>query len=74
MLTKTAQAELKAELRRLRRKLASLHEESVPASLRDKRGIGLLLAMRRWEPAAFIRLRRNAPEGNSPQRNAGNNG
>ena len=62
MLTKTAQAELKVELRRLRRKLASLHEESVPASLHDKRGIGLLLAMRRWEPAAFLRLRRNTPE------------
>jgi hypothetical protein len=62
MLTKTAQAELKVELRRLRRKLASLHEESVPASLHDKRGIGLLLAMRRWEPAAFLRLRRNSPE------------
>jgi transcriptional regulator with XRE-family HTH domain len=62
MLTKTAQAELKVELRRFRRKLASLHEESVPASLRDKRGLGLLLAMRRWEPAAFMRLRRNAPE------------
>ena len=59
MLTKTAQAELKVELRRLRRKLAGLHEESVPASLHDKRGIGLLLAMRRWEPAAFLRLRRN---------------
>jgi hypothetical protein len=62
MLTKTAQAELKVELRRLRRKLASLHEESVPASLHDKRGLGLLLAMRRWEPATFIRLRRNTPE------------
>jgi hypothetical protein len=61
MLTPAAQAELKAELRRLRRKLASLHEESVPASLRDKRGVGLLLAMRRWEPAAFVRLRRNTP-------------
>jgi transcriptional regulator with XRE-family HTH domain len=62
MLTKTAQAELKAELRRLRRKLSSLHEESVPAPLRDKRGLGLLLAMRRWEPATFVRLRRKNPQ------------
>jgi transcriptional regulator with XRE-family HTH domain len=59
MLTKAAQAELKVELRRLRRKLASLHEESIPAPLDEKRGIGLLLAMRRWEPAAFMRLRRS---------------
>jgi transcriptional regulator with XRE-family HTH domain len=62
MLTKATQAELKVELRRLRRKLASLHEESVPAPLGDKRGLGLLLAMRRWEPAAFIRLRRQTPQ------------
>jgi hypothetical protein len=61
MLTQEAQMELKVELRRLRRKLASLHEESVPASLHDKRGVGLLLAMRRWEPAAFARLRRKTP-------------
>ena len=59
MLTPLAQAELKAELRRVRRKLASLHEESVPASLEEKRGVGLILAMRRWEPAAFLRLRRD---------------
>ena len=58
MLTQAAQAELKVELRRLRRKLASLHEECVPAPLQDKRGMGLLLAMRRWEPVAFARLRR----------------
>ena len=62
MLTKAAQAELKVELRRLRRKLASLHEESVPAPLPDKRGLGLLLAMRRWEPATFVRLRRKSPQ------------
>ena len=61
MLTQAAQAELKAELRRLRRKLASLHEECVPAALRDKRGMGLLLAMRRWEPVAFAKLRRAQP-------------
>ena len=61
MLTPAAQAELKVELRRLRRKLASLHEESVPAPLPDKRGMGLLLAMRRWEPVAFAKLRRPLP-------------
>lgn len=61
MLTPMAQAELKSELRRLRRKLASLHEESVPASLDDKNGVGLSVAMRRWEPLAFRRLRRDPP-------------
>src|ERR1700722_3000801 len=58
MLTPTAQAELKAELRRLRRKLANLHEESVSAALDEKSGVGLLLGMRRWEPIGFRQLRR----------------
>jgi len=58
MLTHAAQAELKLELRRLRSKLVALHEQSVPASLADKDGIGLLLAIRRWEPMAFRRIRR----------------
>jgi len=61
MLTAAAQAELKVELRRLRRKLASLHEESTGAAFDEKRGVGLLLAMRRWEPPAFRRYRRTAP-------------
>jgi transcriptional regulator with XRE-family HTH domain len=61
MLTLSAQAELKAELRRLRSKLSSLHEQSIPASLAEKHGMGLLLAMRHWEPIAFRRLRRPAP-------------
>ena len=59
MLTPTAQAELKVELRRLRRKLASLHEESVSAALDEKSGVGLLLGMRRWEPISFRQLRRD---------------
>jgi transcriptional regulator with XRE-family HTH domain len=58
MLTRSAQAELKLELRRLRSKLVSLHEQSIPAPLTDKDGIGLLLAIRQWEPLAFRRLRR----------------
>jgi hypothetical protein len=58
-LTPAAQAELKVELRRLRRKLASLHEESVSAALDEKSGVGLLLGMRRWEPIAFRQLRRD---------------
>ncbi len=58
MLTRAAQAELKLELRRLRSKLVTLHEQSIPAPLSEKDGTGLLLAIRQWEPLAFRRLRR----------------
>ena len=58
MLTRAAQAELKLELRRLRSKLVALHEQSIPAPLSEKNGIGLLLAIRQWEPPAFRRIRR----------------
>jgi transcriptional regulator with XRE-family HTH domain len=60
MLTRAAQAELKLELRRLRSKLVTLHEQSIPAPLSDKDGIGLLLAIRQWEPPAFRRMRRES--------------
>lgn len=62
MLTSAAQTELKLELRRLRSKLASLHDQSISASLDERHGVGLLLALRRWEPVAFRRLRRVAPD------------
>jgi hypothetical protein len=61
MLTLTAQAELKLELRRLRSKLASLHKQSIPASLTEKHGFRMLLAMRQWELIAFRRLRLDTP-------------
>ncbi len=61
MLTLAAQSEFKLELRRLRAKLASLHEQSIPANITQKRGVGVLLAMRRWEPIAFVRLRLGMP-------------
>jgi transcriptional regulator with XRE-family HTH domain len=57
MLTRSAQAELKLELRRLRSKLVALHEQSVAAPLSEKDGIGILLAIRQWEPPAFRRMR-----------------
>jgi hypothetical protein len=63
MLTRSAQAELKLELRRLRSKLVSLHEQSIGAPLTEKDGVGLLLAIRQWEPPAFRRLRRPTPTG-----------
>jgi hypothetical protein len=60
MLTRSAQAELKLELRRLRSKIVALHEQCIPAPLSEKDGIGLLLAIRQWEPPVFRRLRRKA--------------
>lgn len=59
MLSAPALAQLNLELRRLRAKLATLHEESACAPLSQKRGVGLLLALREWEPVGFEKLRRN---------------
>jgi transcriptional regulator with XRE-family HTH domain len=59
MLSALAQAQLKDELRRVRGVMAQLHEDSVRVALSEKRGIGLLLAFRRWEPIGFRRLKRH---------------
>ena len=58
MLTESARAKLQGELRQLRARFAQLHEESLAAPLPQRRGTGLLLALREWEPAAFTALRR----------------
>lgn len=58
MLTEPAIAKMQAELRQLRLKFAGLHEESLSSPLAKRRGCGLLLAMREWEPAEFSSLRR----------------
>jgi hypothetical protein len=58
MLTEAARAELAAELRRLKSRIAALHNESASASLAHRRGTGLLIGMREWEPHEFARLRR----------------
>lgn len=58
MLTETAVAQLQAELRKLRNKFSELHEEGLALPIEQKLGIGLMLAMRRWEPAGFAKLRR----------------
>jgi transcriptional regulator with XRE-family HTH domain len=58
MFTDQALAQIQDELRRLRRKFAELHEESLSAPLSKRRGVGLLLAMRGWEPTDFTKLRR----------------
>jgi transcriptional regulator with XRE-family HTH domain len=58
MLTATAATQFQAELRKLRSRLAQLHDESATAPLADKTGVGLLLALREWEPRAFAASRR----------------
>jgi hypothetical protein len=58
MLTDSAIATLQTELRRVRARFAELHEESLASPLPKRRGSGLLLALREWEPAAFTALRR----------------
>jgi transcriptional regulator with XRE-family HTH domain len=58
MLTEAALAELRAELRQIRQRFAALHDEAQTAPLGRRRGSGLLLAMREWEPRAFAQLRR----------------
>lgn len=58
MFTDQALAQILDELRRMRKKFAELHEESLSAPLSKRRGIGLLLALRGWEPTDFTKLRR----------------
>jgi transcriptional regulator with XRE-family HTH domain len=58
MLTENALAAIQTELRRLRARFAELHEESLASPLPKRRGSGLLLALRVWEPGAFTALRR----------------
>jgi transcriptional regulator with XRE-family HTH domain len=62
MLTEPALAQMQLELRRLRGKLAVLHQESARAPLHQRRGTGLLLAMREWEPNGFRQLRRSVDD------------
>ncbi|MBR7801586.1 helix-turn-helix domain-containing protein [Undibacterium fentianense] len=58
MLTETAANKLQTELRLLKRKFAELHAESLSAPLRKRYGIGMLMAMRPWEPISFSKWRK----------------
>jgi transcriptional regulator with XRE-family HTH domain len=60
MLTSTALLQFKERLRRLQNEFSELHEESLRAPLSERRGVGLLLAMREWEISIFSSLRRNS--------------
>ncbi|AOZ10137.1 helix-turn-helix domain-containing protein [Cupriavidus malaysiensis] len=61
MLTDLALAQLQQELRRLRARLAQWHEESRAAPPAQRHGVGMLLAVREWEPASFAQWRQPAP-------------
>jgi transcriptional regulator with XRE-family HTH domain len=61
MLTSEAREELRMDMRRLRRTLARLHEDSEGRPLHEKQGVGLLLGTREWELSAFRKLRRAVP-------------
>lgn len=58
MLTPEARAQFRAQLEKLRRHFASLHDDSQSAPIGERRGTGMLLALREWEPPDFARLRR----------------
>jgi hypothetical protein len=58
MFTDHAQAQILADLRLLRKKIAELHVESLTAPLDKRNGFGLLLATREWEPIEFKKLHR----------------
>ena len=64
MLTAEARAQFRAQLEKLRRHFASLHDDSQSAPIGERRGTGMLLALREWEPPDFARLRR--PDSPSP--------
>ena len=59
MLTAPALAQLVPELRRLRTRFSALHDEGTSAPMDQRHGVGMLLALRDWEPEAFAALRRN---------------
>lgn len=57
MLTEAAIAKIQVEIRQLRQRFAELHEESLASPLPKRRGTGLLMALREWEPSEFTKLR-----------------
>lgn len=59
MLTPEARRQFMVQLRKLRNQFADFHEESVCASIGERQGTAMLLAMREWEPPDFVRLRRS---------------
>jgi len=57
MLSKSAAARLRLRIERLLHEFAELHEDCLDDSPEVREGVGLLIATRGWEPAAFEALR-----------------
>lgn len=67
MLSAEARAAFLAQIRQLRQRFAAGHEDSRTAPIGQRRGIGVLLAMREWEPPDFAGLKRTPdPETRHP--------
>ncbi|NTV96793.1 MAG: helix-turn-helix transcriptional regulator [Thiobacillus sp.] len=58
MLTESGAKQLRAELDKLRRKFAELHDEALASPFGQRQGTGLMMAARPWEPPDFAALRR----------------
>jgi transcriptional regulator with XRE-family HTH domain len=58
MFTDQAFAQIQDEMRKFRKRFADLHEESLSAPLNKRSGIGFMMALRRWEPIDFKKIRR----------------
>lgn len=61
MLSRSALAEFRRKLDRLRSDFAELHADSLSAPFDERSGIGVFTAMRAWEPQSFLELRRAEP-------------
>ena len=59
MLTQAGALQIQSELRKVRQKLAELHQEALAVPMDQRHGTGLLFALREWEPEAFTKLRRS---------------
>lgn len=58
MFTEQSLILIQDEMRRLRKRFAELHEDSLATPLSKRSGIGFLMALRGWEPIDFKKLRR----------------
>lgn len=67
MLSEAAIGQMQAEMRKLKLRFGELHEASLAAPLPKRRGCGMILALREWEPAGFVARRRRPDAG--PSRN-----
>jgi len=58
MLTRAANAQFQAQLKKLRQSFAELHEESLAAPFGERHGVGFFYALREWEPQEFAALKK----------------